>query len=253
MPRRPDRGEPLRHLPDAAASSRPSTRHRRNSRRAARLVRLVRLHRVAHRLRRQLPGGLFREPAMIVGVRTLPVTDAVVWTTSRPTSRLSSASMRRDRARRPRARATRICSAAAIAFCVSSACTRAAAARASSISCLPSAPAFARTSWRSTSIRASSALIFSALARPLGDLLPPRLEHLQDRLVGEHVQHGADDAEADDLRAAGAASRRRTSGRSRSIWPPPSAAACSARASMIVTRRPRSGDAAALYCTRNSA
>ena len=49
-------------------------------------------------------------------------------------------------------------------------------------------------------MRASSALIFSALARPVGDLLPPRLEHLQDRLVGEPVEHGADDAEADDLR-----------------------------------------------------
>ena len=32
------------------------------------------------------------------------------------------------------------------------------------------------------------------------DLLPPGLEDLQDRLVGEQVQHGAHDAEADDLR-----------------------------------------------------
>ena len=31
------------------------------------------------------------------------------------------------------------------------------------------------------------------------DLLAPRLEYLQDRLVGEQVQHDAHDAEADDL------------------------------------------------------
>ncbi len=32
------------------------------------------------------------------------------------------------------------------------------------------------------------------------DLLAPRLEDLQDRLVGQQVQHDAHDAEADDLR-----------------------------------------------------
>ena len=35
--------------------------------------------------------------------------------------------------------------------------------------------------------------------QPPGDLLPPRRQHLEDRLVGEQVQHPADDGEADDL------------------------------------------------------
>ena len=56
------------------------------------------------------------------------------------------------------------------------------------------------SSWRSASIRASSALIFSALARPSAICCAPGLEDLQDRLVGEQIEHGADDAEADDLR-----------------------------------------------------
>ena len=79
----------------------PSTRHSRNSCRAARrVVALVvgfssfmtRQPQPDGR-RRQLPRRLFGQAPLIVGVSTLPVTAAVVWTTSRPTSRLSSASM----------------------------------------------------------------------------------------------------------------------------------------------------------------
>ena len=33
----------------------------------------------------------------------------------------------------------------------------------------------------------------------IGDLLPPGLEDLQNGRVGQQIQHGADDAEADDL------------------------------------------------------
>ena len=38
------------------------------------------------------------------------------------------------------------------------------------------------------------------VGQPAGDLLPARLEDPQDRLVGEQVQDGAHDPEADDLR-----------------------------------------------------
>ena len=38
------------------------------------------------------------------------------------------------------------------------------------------------------------------IGEAVGDLLPPGLEDLQNGRVGEQVQHGADDAEADDLR-----------------------------------------------------
>src|ERR1043166_6857864 len=52
-----------------------------------------------------------------------------------------------------------------------------------------------------SSVRASSALIFSAFARPraLDDPLPSFGQHLQDRSIGEAVEQKGHDTEADDL------------------------------------------------------
>ena len=167
----------------------------------SRLTRLVRfIARPAST--RQLPRGLLREPAVIVRRQDLaghrrgrlhdePADLALeLGEHARALALGRLARARPGSARRP-----------AIAFCVSSAWTRAAAARASSISCLPSAPAFASTSCRSAVDPGQLRLDLLGVGEAAGDLLPPRLEHREDRLVGEQVQHRADDAEADDLRA----------------------------------------------------
>ena len=82
------------------SSSRPSTRHSAEQlpRLAFDFVRCFMRSSLRFPSRRQLLGGFLGQAAMIVRRQILPVTVAVVWTTSRPTSCFSSASMRRDRA-----------------------------------------------------------------------------------------------------------------------------------------------------------
>ena len=82
-----------------------------------------------------LPGAFHNQDATVFtvssairlwssGVRILPVTVAVVWTTRRPTSRFNSANMRACSCGGGFPGLVIICSAAAIAFCVSSSRTR---------------------------------------------------------------------------------------------------------------------------------
>ena len=106
--------------------------------------------------------------------------------------------------------------------------------RASSINCLPSALAFVR--WPGAGLDPRQlGLDLLGVRQALGDLLPPRFEHLQDRLVGEPVQQAQTMPKLTICAPRCGQSTPKVRAIS-SIWPPLSRRGRNARASMIVTR-----------------
>ena len=116
------------------------------------------------------------------------MTAAVVCTTSRPTSRLSSASMRSWSCAAASRALAMICSAAAIAFCVSC-CLHARGRGAGFLDQLGRLRVGLRHHFLALGLGPGQlGLDLLGIGQALGDLLTPRFQHLEDGSIGEPVQ-----------------------------------------------------------------